>query len=155
MYNVPLGVAKTDWPYYLLLGVVQCATYYIVFRVLITKLNLKTLGRGDAEMKLHTKADYKAKKASGSVATIDNAVGKYNSAAIIQGLGGKGNIVDVQNCYTRLRVEVRHPEQVDESIIQEANPMGIVRNGQNIQIIFGSHVALVRQEVNDALAMSN
>lgn len=155
MYNVPLGVAKTDWPYYLLLGVVQCATYYIVFRVLITKLNLKTLGRGDAEMKLHTKADYKAKKTSGSVATIDNAVGKYNSAAIIQGLGGKENIVDVQNCYTRLRVEIRHPERVDESIIQEANPMGIVRNGQNIQIIFGSHVALVRQEVNDALAMSN
>ncbi len=155
MYNIPLGVTKTGWPYYILLGFVQAATYYVVFRLLITKLNLKTIGRGDAEMKLHTKADYKAKKAgekSGKVNDIE--VGVYNSKAIIEGLGGKDNIVDVQNCYTRLRVEIINPDLVDEAKIQEANPMGIVNKGQSIQIIFGSHVASVRQEVNDFLAMT-
>ena len=152
MYNLPLGIAKTGWPYYVLLGLVQCAIYYVVFRVMITKLNLKTLGRGDAEMKLHSKADYKAKKSGDKIgATIDESAGEYNSAAIIKGLGGKDNIIDVQNCYTRLRVEVRDPKLVDESIIQEANPMGIVNKGQNLQIIFGSHVASVRQEVNEQL----
>ncbi|MGX9522523.1 PTS transporter subunit EIIC [Vibrio mediterranei] len=153
MYNIPLGVAKTGWPYYILLGLVQFATYYVVFRVLITKLNLKTLGRGDAEMKLHTKADYKERNAG--TTDIDlGEVGEFNSKAIIAGLGGKANIVDVQNCYTRLRVEVADSTLVDETLIQQANPMGIVNKGQNIQIIFGSHVASVRQEVNDFLEMT-
>ncbi|OLQ87911.1 PTS glucose transporter subunit IIBC [Vibrio panuliri] len=148
VYNVPLGTEKTDWPFYILMGLVQLAVYYVVFRALITKLNLKTLGRGEAEMKLHSKSDYKAKQQGQA---IDAAAGQYNSAAIIKGLGGKDNIVDVQNCYTRLRVEVRDPELVNEAIIRESNPMGIVLKGTNIQIIFGSHVASVRQEVNDHL----
>ncbi|WP_239670738.1 PTS transporter subunit EIIB [Vibrio variabilis] len=76
---------------------------------------------------------------------MDSAVGEFNSVAIIEGLGGKDNIVDVQNCYTRLRVEVRDSSLVDEAKIQESNPMGLVNKGQNIQIIFGSHVASVRK----------
>ncbi len=156
VYNVPLGTEKTDWPYYILMGLAQLAVYYVVFRALITKLNLKTLGRGEAEMKLHSKDDYKAKQQGqqGEVVVsqqIDAAVGQYNSAAIIRGLGGKENIIDVQNCYTRLRVEVHNPDLVSEAIIRESNPMGVVLKGTSIQIIFGSHVASVRQEVNEQL----
>ncbi|MGL5292001.1 MAG: PTS transporter subunit EIIB, partial [Vibrionaceae bacterium] len=80
--------------------------------------------------------------------------GAYNSKAIIEGLGGKDNIIDVQNCYTRLRVEINDPNLVNESKLQEANPMGIVNKGQSIQIIFGSHVASIRQEVNHFLDMA-
>lgn len=147
MYNLPLGVTKTGWPYYVLLGLVQCLTYYLVFRLLITKLNLKTLGRGGAEVKLQTKADYKERQAS----AINTSISEFNSIAIIEGLGGKENIIDVQNCYTRLRIEVVNPELVNAEKIQEANPMGIVKKGNSIQIIFGSHVASVRQEVKDLL----
>ena len=111
------------------MGLAQLAVYYVVFRALITKLNLKTLGRGEAEMKLHSKDDYKAKQQGlqGEVAVsqqIDAAVGQYNSAAIIRGLGGKENIIDVQNCYTRLRVEVHNPDLVSEAIIRESKPDG-------------------------------
>jgi PTS system maltose and glucose-specific IIC component len=148
VYNIPLGTDKTDWPMYVAIGLVQLAVYYFVFRALITHLNLKTIGRGEAEMKLQTKDDYKNRN---KTAAIDSAVGEFNSIAIIEGLGGKDNIVDVQNCYTRLRVEVRDPSLVDEAKIQESNPMGLVNKGQNIQIIFGSHVASVRQEVNEFL----
>lgn len=133
---------------YVAIGLVQLAVYYFVFRALITHLNLKTIGRGEAEMKLQTKDDYKNRN---KTAAIDSAVCEFNSVAIIEGLGGKDNIVDVQNCYTRLRVEVRDPSLVDEAKIQESNPMGLVNKGQNIQIIFGSHVASVRQEVNEFL----
>ncbi len=159
VYNIPLGTEKTDWPYYVLMGLAQCAVYYVVFRALITKLNLKTLGRGEAEMKLHNKADYKAKQqgqaSNDIVAQVANsAAGQYNSAAIIRGLGGKENIIDVQNCYTRLRVEVHNPDLVDEAVIKQSNPMGVVLKGTNIQIIFGSHVASVRQEVNEYLQMA-
>jgi len=151
VFNIPLGTTKTDWPQYLMLGVVQFGVYYAIFRTLIVKLNLKTIGRGDAEMKLQRRADYNAKKAGKASEVIDASVGEYNSKAIIEGLGGKANIVDVQNCYTRLRVEVKDPELVDEAKINEANPMGIVNKGQSIQIIIGSHVAAVRQEVNEFL----
>jgi len=148
MYNIPLGTEKTDWPQYVAMGLVQMAVFYVVFRTMIIKLNLKTIGRGEAEMKLQTRADYNASK---GVAIVDSATGEYNSVAIIEGLGGKDNIVDVQNCYTRLRVEIHDPALVNEAKIQEANPMGIVNKGQSIQIIIGSHVASVRQEVNDQL----
>ena len=63
LYNIPLGIGKTHWPIYLLIGVAEFVIYYFLFRFLITKLNLKTLGREDngMEMKLHTKAEYKEK----------------------------------------------------------------------------------------------
>ncbi len=147
VYNIPLGTEKSDWPMYIVVGLIQMAVYYFVFRGIILALNLKTIGRGEAEMKLHTKADYQDRKSG----VIDSNVGEYNSKAIIEGLGGKDNIVDVQNCYTRLRVEVKEPDLVDEAKIQESNPMGIVNKGHSIQIIFGSHVASVRQEVNEFL----
>ena len=62
LYNVPLGFAKTRWPLYILVGLVYFALYYVIFRALITKMNLKTLGRETEgmEMKLHTKAEFKA-----------------------------------------------------------------------------------------------
>ena len=65
LYNLPLGIEKTHWPTYLLIGVAEFVIYYLLFRFLITKLNLKTLGREDAgmEMKLHSKAEYKEKVA--------------------------------------------------------------------------------------------
>ncbi|MGI3061601.1 PTS transporter subunit EIIC [Vibrio alginolyticus] len=148
VYNIPLGTDKTDWPIYVAVGLVQMVLYYFIFRGLIQYLNLKTIGRGEAEMKLHTRADYKERQAT---VGIDMSVGEFNSVAIIEGLGGKENIIDVQNCYTRLRVEVYNPELVSESKIQEANPMGIVNKGHSIQIIFGSHVASIRQEVKDFL----
>ena len=51
---------------YILTGLVFFAVYYVVFRVLIQKLNLNTLGREKEgmEMKLHTKAEYKEKVAA-------------------------------------------------------------------------------------------
>ena len=61
LYNVPLGLEKTRWPLYIVTGAVYFVLYYLVFRFLIVKLNLKTLGRESAgmEMKLHTKAEYR------------------------------------------------------------------------------------------------
>src|SRR5699024_8487381 len=57
LYNVPLGFEKTKWPIYLLVGVVFFFIYFFTFRFLITKLNLKTIGREDLgqETKLYSK----------------------------------------------------------------------------------------------------
>jgi PTS system arbutin-like IIC component len=62
IYNLPLPVSLTRWPGYVLIGIGQFAVYYVIFRTLVVKLNLKTPGREDDEnVKLYSKADYRKK----------------------------------------------------------------------------------------------
>lgn len=81
----------------IVIGLIFSAIYFVLFRALILKMNLKTPGReaDDEESKLYTKKEYKAKKENSS----DN---KYQIAAEVymEGLGGKENIIDVTNCAT-------------------------------------------------------
>ena len=51
LYNLPLGIEKTRWPIYIAVGIVFFFLYYALFRFLITKMNLKTVGREDEGMK--------------------------------------------------------------------------------------------------------
>ena len=72
-------------------------------------------------------------------------------ANIINGLGGKENINTVENCITRLRVNVKDESILNEDIINKMPNSGIVRKGKDIQIIFGLHVPEVRRAVEDYL----
>ncbi|MGV8577440.1 PTS transporter subunit EIIB, partial [Pseudomonas aeruginosa] len=97
-YNLPLPVSLTRWPLYVVIGLVQFAVYYLVFKTLVLKLNLKTPGReDDQDVKLYSKQDYRNRKN-----TLDEP-----SGIIIRALGGKENIISVDNCFTRLRVELK------------------------------------------------
>ena len=60
IYGVMLGNERTKWIYILILGIVMFVVYYIVFRFLIVKFNLKTPGREDSveEVRLHSKKEY-------------------------------------------------------------------------------------------------
>ena len=70
---------------------------------------------------------------------------------LIAGLGGKANIQSTENCFTRLRVNVADESLIDEDLINHMKNSGIVRNGNDIQIIFGMEVAKVRGQVEEAL----
>jgi PTS system arbutin-like IIC component len=145
-YNIPAGIGKTRWPIYVAIGLVQLAVYYFLFKFLIVKLNLKTPGREDSseEVKLYTKADYKNKKNKGT----DNVLGEV----IVNALGGKENIETVDNCYSRLRIKVTDPEVVDENTLKSTGANGVIKNGENIQVIYGPKVNGVRHEVDKYLA---
>ncbi len=56
---------------------------------------------------------------------------------ILDGLGGRANIVDVEPCITRLRVEVADQDLVDEPDLAQAGALGVVRSGRIIQVILG------------------
>ncbi|MEV7972911.1 PTS glucose/sucrose transporter subunit IIB [Cellulomonas sp. NPDC089187] len=56
---------------------------------------------------------------------------------ILAALGGNGNIVDLEPCITRLRVEVTDPQRVDESALKETGAFGVVRSGRIVQVIVG------------------
>ena len=70
---------------------------------------------------------------------------------IIKALGGKANINTVENCITRLRVNMVDPSLVDETLINTTKPKGIVRKDNDIQIIYGLEVADIRRAVDEAL----
>lgn len=70
---------------------------------------------------------------------------------LIAGLGGKANIQSTENCFTRLRVNVADESLIDEDLINHMKNSGIVRSGNDIQIIFGMEVAKVRGQVEEAL----
>ena len=139
---------NNHWKMYVIqivIGVIFTGIWFIVFRFLIVKLNLKTPGRGDdePEVKLYTKADYKAKQAGGNVHMDERDM---KAAVFLQALGGRNNIVDVTNCATRLRVTVR-----DDKLVQPANVFtaagahGLVHNGRAIQVIVGLSVPQIRE----------
>ena len=71
---------------------------------------------------------------------------------IINGLGGKDNIVAVENCFTRLRVDVNNMDKVDEKEISKTGPNGMVKpNPNHIQIIYGPKVNLIKDSIEDEL----
>ncbi|GHG44090.1 PTS sugar transporter [Flavimobilis marinus] len=56
---------------------------------------------------------------------------------ILAALGGGANVVDLEPCITRLRVEVTDPEQVSDDQLKESGAFGVVRSGRVIQVIVG------------------
>lgn len=56
---------------------------------------------------------------------------------ILAALGGVNNVVDLEPCITRLRVEVTDPAQVDEAKLKETGAFGVVRSGRVVQVIVG------------------
>lgn len=153
LFNVPLGFAKTKWPVYILVGLIFFVLYYVVFRIVISKLNLKTLGRETAgmEMKLHTKAEYK-EKVKGEKGGNDD----IDAGQIISALGGAENIEKVDNCYTRLRLILKDPDLADEEVLKnDTGANAVIKKGQNVQVVYGLKVNAVRKAVDSALGLSD
>ncbi|MBP3041177.1 PTS transporter subunit EIIC [Bacillaceae bacterium Marseille-Q3522] len=154
LYNVPLGVGKTSWPMYILVGLLFFAIYYGVFRFLITKFNFKTIGREDAgqETKLYSKKDYKEKKNKRQHNEGNPQESPGIASVIVEALGGADNIHTVTNCYTRLRLTLENPELVDEATLKDkTGASGVIINGQNVHVVYGLQVTNVRKAVDKYL----
>ncbi|RFB10267.1 PTS glucose transporter subunit IIBC [Bacillus sp. HNG] len=127
-----------NMPYMLLLqGLVFFVLYYVIFRFLITKFNIKTPGReDDVEEGQAIQADGKTRFAA-------------MAAQIYEGLGGDENVTSVDNCVTRLRLEVKDMDKVDQQKIKATGVPGINIVGKNsIQVIVGTNVQFVADEVH-------
>ena len=158
LYNLPLGIGKTRWPVYIAVGVLYFFLYYVIFRVLIAKLNLHTLGREaeGMEMKLHSKSEYKAKVAAeNGTAAAPAADNTVDAAVIVEALGGKDNILKVTNCYTRLRTELADPDKVQDDVLKnQTGASAVIHKGKNVQVVYGLKVNAVRKAVDAELGLS-
>ncbi len=155
LYNLPLGVAKTSWPMYIVIGLVQAVVYYFIFRFLITKLNLKTPGREEEneETKLHTKKDYMAKQEVQKSTNVTAADNSDSSAVIVEALGGADNIKKVDNCYTRLRLIIEDTSKVNQSALKATGASGVIVKDKNVQVVYGLQVTKIRKAVDNYLGI--
>lgn len=152
---LPAGAeVATNWLVIILVGLAYAVGYYFLFLFLIKKFNLKTPGRdeNEEETKLYTKADFKESK-SGENETKKKGSNEIseNAPLVIAALGGGSNIVSVDACITRLRVEVVDKSKVDKDVFKDLGASGVVEVGNGVQVIFGAKADAYKNELNDML----
>ena len=133
IFSASLPAAANTW-LILPLGAAAFVVFYLVFKFAIAKWNLKTPGREDdqdGELKIElTDDDFTA------MAEI-----------ILEGVGGKENVVSIDHCITRLRLEVKDRLLIDEKKIKTSGAAGVIRPGKtSVQVIIGPKVQFVADE---------
>lgn len=68
---------------------------------------------------------------------------------ILAALGGDANIVDLEPCITRLRVEVSDPSLVDEAALKATGAFGVVRSGKVVQVVVGPEADTLASDIED------
>lgn len=120
-----------------LMGIVWFAIYFLVFRFVILRWDLKTPGR---------EADDVEEFTSGSAAAPNTDEGYLlTGSRFIKALGGKDNIAELDNCATRLRMELVDPSLVDEGSLKRAGASGVIKpGGRSVQVIYGLNVQFIK-----------
>lgn len=152
LFGILPGNAKTNWIYIVIVGIVYFIIYYFLFGFMIRKFNYKTPGREelDEETKLYTRKDYNAKKEKGGK-TEEKEEKSVRAANILEGLGGKNNLSDIDCCATRLRITVKEPDKVNDAALRATGASGIIKKGNGIQVIYGPRVTVIKSELEDYL----
>ena len=119
---------------------------YFIANFMIQKFNYATPGRNGNYEQAEGDADASETSGSGKVAATSQAVN------IINLLGGRANIVDVDACMTRLRVTVKDAEKVGtEEQWKAEGAMGLVMKGQGVQAIYGPKADVLKSDIQDLL----
>lgn len=70
---------------------------------------------------------------------------------ILEGLGGAENVTSIDNCITRLRLEVKDSTKVDEAKIKSSGAAGVIRPGKtSVQVIIGTKFSSLLMNSNFA-----
>ena len=133
LFSASLPAAAKTW-LIIPLGIAAFVVFFGVFYFAIKKWDLKTPGREDDQ-------DGELK--------IELANNDFTAMAqiILEGVGGKENVVSIDHCITRLRLEVKDRLQVDEKKIKSSGAAGVIRPGKtSVQVIIGPKVQFVYDE---------
>lgn len=120
----------------LILGPIFAAVYYVTFRTLIVKFDLKTPGRESEE---------------DVVATVGAASADQMSRELVLAFGGRSNIKGLDACITRLRIEVADVSKANQDKLKALGAAGVVQVGNNLQAIFGPRAEGLMIDMQDYL----
>lgn len=70
---------------------------------------------------------------------------------ILAGLGGAGNVVDLEACITRLRTEVEDASMVDQAALKAAGAHGVVASGTVVQVVVGPEADTLAEDIEDLM----
>ena len=119
---------------------------YFIANFMIQKFNYATPGRNGNYEQAEGGAEESETSGSSKVAAASQAVN------IINLLGGRANIVDVDACMTRLRVTVKDETKVGtEEQWKAEGAMGLVMKGQGVQAIYGPKADVLKSDIQDLL----
>lgn len=145
-------LAQNPW-LILVMGVVWFVIYFVVFRFVILRFQLKTPGREDDDEVIETGSPLTAALGM-PVPAVPTGESKYATVAagFLAGLGGKENITSLDNCATRLRLEVADPSKVDEAALRRAGAAGTMKpGGRSVQVVYGLNVQFVKDAMEDLM----
>jgi N-acetylglucosamine PTS system EIICBA or EIICB component len=154
--NIPLLIG---------MGVVFFVVYYLLFRFAITKWNMRTPGREpESEFEAEEEANLGegAGSSTGSSTAITTGGGGLATATapvvtdsraeqVIAAFGGRENLVNVDACITRLRMEVADKDKVDQARLKSLGAAGVVEVGNSVQAVFGTQAETLKNEITDIL----
>jgi N-acetylglucosamine PTS system EIICBA or EIICB component len=162
--------AARNIPLLLVMGVVFFVVYYLMFRFAIKKWNMRTPGREDeaefeAEQQANLTDDAGAAALStggtggaGAVLTTPaptsvaaDSNGGSKAEQLIAAFGGRDNLVNVDACITRLRMEVADKGKVDQGRLKALGAAGVIEIGNNVQAVFGTQAEALKNQIKDAL----
>lgn len=133
-----LGGSKTHWWWTIVLGIIYAPIYYFGFKYIIQRMQVETPGRESED------------EQKPEVVSADE-----RTRVIISGLGGEGNIEDVDCCFTRLRVRVKEMKEVVDQTLLTTGANGINRvSDHDVQVIYGPQVEKIASEVKRALGVA-
>ena len=200
LFGVLQGQAKTGFTSIIPFGIAYFIIYYLLFRILISKFNLKTLGREnivqyDKEIKVEeiilavdtvtvrklTEEEIKAdssltveNKDNENATDESNKTSEENSEkpeeeiseeknirelekteAILFALGGKRNIINIDNCSSRLKLEVKNSLFVNDAALKITGALGVIKNKENVEVIYGPATADIKTRLEEYLKTDN
>lgn len=135
MFNLIGNKATHAW-YVFILGPIYAGIYYLVFRFVISRFNLKTPGREDDTVE---------------AATAGTSGVGGRSRDLVLAFGGRSNIESLDACITRLRVSVKNPARVDDGRLKALGAAGVVRVGNGVQAIFGTMSENMKTDMQEYL----
>lgn len=159
--------AASNIPYLLIMGAAAFVLYYLLFRFVIVQWNLRTPGREDEATAVAEAAanvsDGGAPEAAPSGTTPSGttlsdttpagapAVADSRAEQLIAAFGGRENLVNVDACITRLRMEVADKDLVDQARLKALGAAGVIEVGNNVQAVFGTQAEVLKNEIKEAL----
>ena len=116
---------------------------YFIANFMIQKFNYATPGRN---------GNYETAEGSEEASSEVKVAAGSQAVNIINLLGGRANIVDVDACMTRLRVTVKDADRVGDAEQWKAEgAMGLVMKGQGVQAIYGPKADVLKSDIQDIL----
>jgi PTS system N-acetylglucosamine-specific IIC component len=139
--NIPLLVG---------MGLVFFVVYYLLFRFAITKWNMRTPGREpEAEFDAEQAANLGDTAAAGAVDTLKRTASKAEQ--LIEAFGGRENLVTVDACITRLRMDVADKTKVDQDRLRALGAAGVIEVGNSVQAVFGTDSEALKNSILEIL----